>query len=218
LTTGSIAKNLWFLAWPQVVEGVLNVVDQMADLFWAGRGFGSRAIAGIGVAQTYTGMAMTGRMGIDTAMRAMVSRAVGAGDVALANHVALQAFTLSGAFSLLMVLVGVFLTEPLLRLLGVSDAVVAQGAMYMRVQFIGQGTTAFRMMAGAALQASGDTLTPMKATAVTRVAHIGLAPLLAFGWLFFPNLGLTGLALANVLAQFLGVLMNSMPPRLARLH
>jgi len=208
LTTGSIPKNLWFLAWPQMVEGVLNVVDQMADLFWAGRGFGSRAIAGIGVAQTYTGMAMTGRMGIDTAMRAMVSRAVGAGDVALANHVALQAFTLSGGFSLLMVFVGVFLTEPLLRLLGVSDAVVAQGAMYMRVQFIGQGTTAFRMMSGAALQASGDTMTPMKATAVVRVAHIILAPFLAFGWWWFPNFGLTGLALANVLAQFLGVVMN----------
>ncbi len=207
-TTGSIPRNLWFLAWPQMIEGVLNVVDQMADLFWAGRGFGSRAIAGIGVAQTYTGMAMTGRMGIDTAMRAMVSRAVGAGDVALANHVALQAFTLSGAFSLLMVFVGVFLTEPLLRLLGVSDAVISQGAMYMRVQFIGQGTTAFRMMSGAALQASGDTLTPMKATAVTRVAHIALAPLLAFGWWFFPNFGLTGLAVANVLAQFLGVVMN----------
>src|SRR3989304_2146016 len=86
LTEGSIPKNLWFLAWPQMVEGVLNVVDQMADLFWAGRGFGSRAIAGIGVAQTYTGMAMTGRMGIDTPMRAMVSRAVGAGDVGLANQ------------------------------------------------------------------------------------------------------------------------------------
>lgn len=27
LTEGSIPKNLWFLAWPQVVEGLLSVID-----------------------------------------------------------------------------------------------------------------------------------------------------------------------------------------------
>ena len=27
LTTGSIPKNLWWLAWPQMIEGVLNTVD-----------------------------------------------------------------------------------------------------------------------------------------------------------------------------------------------
>ena len=78
LTEGSIPRNLWFLAWPQIIEGVLNVLDQMVDLFWAGRGFGSKAIAGIGVAQNYTGFIMTGRQGLDTGMQAMVSRAIGA--------------------------------------------------------------------------------------------------------------------------------------------
>ncbi len=208
LTEGSIAGNLWFLAWPQVIEGVLNVLDQMVDLFWAGRGFGSRAIAGIGVAQNYTQFIMTGRQGLDTAMQAMVSRAIGAGNVPLANQIALQAITLSGAYSLTMVLLGVFFTDGLLRLLGVSDAVVAQGSMYMRVQFLGAAGVAFRMMAGSALQASGDTLTPMKATASTRLVHILLSPLLAFGWLGFPDLGLAGLSAANVLAQGVGAALN----------
>ena len=44
-------RNLWFLAWPQVVEGCLNVIDQVADLFWAGRYVGAQALAGIGVSQ-----------------------------------------------------------------------------------------------------------------------------------------------------------------------
>ncbi len=208
LTTGSIPRNLWFLAWPQMVEGVLNVVDQMADLIWAGRGFGSRAIAGLGAAQSYIQLTMTGRMGLDTAMRAAVSRSVGAGDVAQANHVALQSFTLSGSFSILMMVLGVFFTEPMLRLLGISDAVVAQGAPYMRVQLIGTATQAFRMMGGAALQASGDTFTPMKATAVTRIVKIALSPLLAFGFLGLPGFGLVGLGLATVLGQIPGVVMN----------
>lgn len=190
-----------------MIEGVLNVADQMADLVWAGR-ISAQSIAGLGVAQSYVHLTMTGRMGFDTAMRAMISRAVGARDLALANHVALQAFTLSGAFAVLTVIIGVFLTVPLMRLLGVSDEVIAAGADYMRVQFIGQGTTTFRMMSGAALQASGDAVTPMKATTCARVLHILLSPCLVFGWLFFPALGLPGAAIANVVAQLVGVAMN----------
>jgi hypothetical protein len=98
LTQGSVPKTLFFLGWPQVVEGLLNVVDQMADLFWAGRGVGSKAIAGLGVAQSYTQLIMTGRQGLDAGMQAMIARAIGAGRVGLANHVALQAFTLTGGF------------------------------------------------------------------------------------------------------------------------
>jgi putative MATE family efflux protein len=207
LTTGSIPKKLWKLSWPQVVESILNVADQLADLIWAGR-IGTREVAGLGVSQNYVMVASTGRMGFDTAMRAMVSRAVGAGDIARANHVALQAFSLSGVYSMLMAAIGVLLTEPLLRLLGVPNDVVEAGADYMRVQFIGQGTMAYRMMSGAALQASGDTITPMKATTVARVIHIGLSPALVFGPWFFPEMGLVGAAVANIVAQTAGAGMN----------
>ena len=207
LTTGSIPRGLWGLAWPQVIESILNVADQLADLIWAGR-IGTREVAGLGVSQNYVMVASTGRMGFDTAMRAIVARAVGAGDMARANHVALQAFSLSGVYSVLMALVGVLLTEPLLRLLGVPNDVVAAGADYMRVQFIGQGTMAYRMMSGAALQASGDTITPMKATTVSRVIHIGLSPALVFGFWAFPEMGLVGAAVANIVAQTAGAGMN----------
>ncbi|MCH7706534.1 MAG: hypothetical protein IIB33_05750, partial [Chloroflexi bacterium] len=119
LTEGSVPKNLWVLAWPQMVEGILNVVDQMADLFWAGRFVGARAIAGLGVAQDYTRLIMTGRMGLDMGMQAMVARAIGADRVELANHVALQAFTLTITFTLLVVTTGAFFTDFLLQVLGV---------------------------------------------------------------------------------------------------
>ncbi len=207
LTEGNIPRSLWFLAWPQVIESVLNVADQLADLFWAGR-ISTRAIAGLGTAQTYVMVGTTGRMGLDTAMRAMVARAVGAGDLARANHIALQGFTLSGGFSVVMALIGLFFTEPLLQLLGVPASVVEAGADYMRVQFLGTGTMAFRMMSGTALQASGDTLTPMKATTVTRLVHVALSPVLIFGWVGFPEMGLVGAAVANIASQAVGASMN----------
>ena len=98
LTKGSVRKNLWFLAWPQIAEGFLSVVDQIADLIWAGL-IGVQAIAALGVAQTYLMTVMTARMGLDSGMRSMISRAVGAGDIKYANHVLLQSLTLTAALA-----------------------------------------------------------------------------------------------------------------------
>jgi putative MATE family efflux protein len=195
LTSGSIPKNLWGMAWPQSVEGVLRVVDQMLDLVWAGF-LGTPHIAGIGVAQQYTQMAWTARMGVDTAQRAMVSRAIGMGNVALAQLAVFQAATVTAGFWVIIASIGIFFTEPMLQLLGVSDSVIDKAVPYMRVQFAGQGFMGFQQLFAHALMASGDPITPMKAHIVSRVTHGILSPLLVFGLWVFPELGITGAAVA----------------------
>ena len=207
LTKGSIPRNLWWLAWPQIIENVLNVVDQLVDLVWAGF-ISASTIAGVGVAQSYKQLVMTGRMGLDTAMRAMVARSIGAGDNASANHAALQGFTISAFYSFTIAAIGFFLTVPLMRVLGLGEDIIAAGAPYLKIQFIGTGAMAFRQTSGAALLASGNAITPMKATFLTRLTHIALTPFLIFGWLGLPEMGIAGAAAADVLAQSLGASWN----------
>ncbi|MEE8465227.1 MAG: MATE family efflux transporter, partial [Dehalococcoidia bacterium] len=190
-----------------IVSHSAMVLDRLWDLFLAGF-ISFRTIAGLGVAQPWTMLAFSSRMGIDTAMRAMISRAVGARDIPLANHAALQAFTLGGAWSLVVSLSGLVLAESLLRLLGVSEEVIAIGLNYMRIQFLGTLVQGFMMMSGAALQAAGDPITPMRAQIAARILHFILSPLLIFGWLAFPNLGLAGAALANLLGAMVGTVWN----------
>lgn len=207
LTTGSIPRNLWFLAWPQTVSGSLMVVDRMWDLFLAGF-LGFRVIAGIGVAQSWSMLAFTVRMGFDTSMRAMISRAVGAGDLKLARHVAFQGFTLSTTISLVLTIVGILLTEFLMRILGISEEVIAVASNYMKFQLLATMFQGLMMMTGTALQASGDPITPMKAQIVSRVLHFGLSPLLMFGWFWFPSFGITGAALAALIAGIVALIWN----------
>ena len=207
LTKGSIPGNLWYLSWPQITESFLSVVDQLADLIWAGR-IGFQAIAGLGVAQTFLMMLMTGRMGLDAGMRSMISRAVGARNIAHANHVLLQSLTLTTAYSVLMVVVGMALTEPLIRLMGVGDEVVSQAAGYMRFQLFAMSMMGVQRLTAGALQASGDSFTPLKAASVSRILHLVLSPFLIFGWWWFPSLDLAGAGAANLIAQTLGAGMN----------
>ena len=91
-------------------------------------------MAAVGIAQSHAMLAI--------AARAMVSRAVGARDIPMANHATLQAFTLSSAYSFGMAIVGLLLTETLLRLVGASEAVIAAGATYMRIQLVGMAAGA----------------------------------------------------------------------------
>ena len=207
LTRGSVPRTIWFLAWPQMVENGLMWANRLIDIILAGT-LGFSSIAGVGLAQNYTEFAQMSQRGLDTSMAAMIARAVGAKDYKLANHVALQAFTLSGLFSILMVVVGLFLTEPLLRLIGVSGEALSQGTGYMRVLFVGMGTLAFTRMSGAALGASGDVMTPMRASIASKVVHVSLAPLLVFGWWWFPSWGIIGAAVANVIAQSIALFIN----------
>lgn len=207
LTKGSIPKNLWSLGWPQVAEGGLSVIDQLADLIWAGR-LGFQAIAGLGAAQAYIMTVMMFRMGLDSGMRSMIARAVGARNISYANHVFLQSLTINTVLAVIIVAIGIFFTEPLLKLVGLSDAVVEQASGYMRFQFVAMAMVGYHRLSGGALQASGDSITPLKAATVTRIAHLVVSPLLIFGWLGFPDMGLTGAAIARLMAEFLGIGMN----------
>lgn len=210
LTKGSIPKNLWYLSWPQIIEASLSMIDQLADLLWAGW-LGSRAIAGLGVAQAFTQLVMMVRRGLDFGMRAVISRAVGAGNIQLANHAAFQGLTLSILYLVVLCSAGVALTDTLLGLIGVSEQVRAQGAFYMRMQFIGVAAMGLRITGTAMLQSAGDAVTPMKATVTSRLLHLGLSPFFVFGWLGLPSFGLAGLALANLLAQLVGCWMTYVP-------
>ena len=208
LTKGSVPRNLWFLAWPQMVEGVFNSLDQMVDLFWAGRVIGFRAIGGIGVAQAYAHIVMMARTGLDIAMQAMISRAVGAGRMELANHIALQGLTVTVVLSSVLAAGGVLIAKPLLDLLALSDEVVDVTIVYLQFQFAGSAVQGWRKSAEATLQAAGDALTPMKATLLARSLHIVITPFLIFGWFGAPEMGIAGAAAANIVAQAVGFVWN----------
>jgi len=206
-TRGSIVRNLLSLSWPIIISSGFRMLGPTIDMIWVGK-LGAASIAGVGVSGMAVTVMMTGRMGFSTGMRAMVARFVGAGDTEGANHVAQQAFVVSAAYSIVVAAIGVFFAEPILTLLGLEADVVAEGAAYMRIMFVGSAATSFGLMTEGIMQASGDAMTPMRLSLFYRLFHIGLCPLLIFGWWIFPRLGVSGAAVTNVASQSLGTVLG----------
>jgi putative MATE family efflux protein len=206
-TKGSIIGNLLSLAWPMMTGGSLDMLGPTIDMIWVGK-LGAASIAGVGVSGMVTMLVQSMMMGLYMGLRAMIARFVGAGDVKGANHVAQQSLFINVAYSITMALIGIFLAEHILILMGVEPDVVEQGAPYLRIQFVGMVTMSFRRMTEATMQASGDSIKPMLIAIFYRMFHIVLCPFLVFGWWIFPRLGVSGAALTNVFSQGLGATLG----------
>ena len=204
--SGSILRNLLTLSWPMIIANVVNMAGPTVDMIWVGR-LGSAAIAAVGVSGIAVMLAQSSLMGLFTGMRAMIARFVGAHDEEQANHVAQQAIVIGAISSVVLATIGIFLSENILELIGVEQEVIAEGAGYMRIQFVGMTAMAFRTMAEGVMQASGDSSTPMKIAVGFRLVHVVLAPVLIFGWWIFPKMGVNGAAITNVISQSLGTVL-----------
>ena len=86
-TKGSIISNLWALTWPTTISGTIFMLGPMIDMIWVGS-LGTAAIAGVGVSGMAVMVINSARMGLNTGTRALLARAVGAGDTHQANSTA----------------------------------------------------------------------------------------------------------------------------------
>jgi len=203
LTQGSIVGNLWSLAWPSVIAATLNIIGPAIDMIWIGR-LGAASVAGVGVSGIVVTVVQGLVSGLFMGTSAMVARFIGAKDEATANRAAQQAFVIGLLFSLLMAVVGLFLAEPILKVLGVDQAVIAEGAAYMRILLVGIITMSAVTVAQSVMQASGDAMTPMRIALAYRLLHIALCPAFVFGLWIFPKAGVSGAAYSNVISQAAG--------------
>ena len=202
-TEGSVISNLWSLSWPIMISQTLTVLGPTVDMIWVGK-LGAAPIAGVGVSGMVVMAVNSIMMGLYTGLRAMIARFIGSGDMDGANNIGQQAFVIGTVFSVIMAAIGIFLAEPLLSVFGVEPDVVAEGAAYLRIQLAGSITMALTMVSQSVMQASGDTVTPMRISIFFRILQIIICPLLVFGVWVFPNMGVSGAAWANVISQFFG--------------
>lgn len=202
-TEGSIVRNLWSLSWPMMVSSSLMTLGPTIDMIWIGK-LGSSSMAAVGVSGMAVMVSNSLIMGVFTGLRAIVARFVGAGDIRGANHVTQQAIIVGAALAAIIAVIGIFFSENILNLLGVEADVIELGAAYMRIQFIGMITMSILRISEASMQASGDSVTPMRIAIFFRLLHLGLSPAFIFGLWIFPEMGVRGAALTGVISQGVG--------------
>lgn len=200
LTRGSLLRNLWTLALPMTVANVLQNAFSVVDMIFVGR-LGPIAVAAVAVGGLVMMVAWTLLIGVSISTVAVVARFFGARDLEQANAAAVQSLILGGVISIFLALFGIFLHEPVLRLLGASPEMMEPATAYFKIVFTGSFTLVFMFLSGAILRGAGDARSPMVILMVATVFNIALDPLLIFGPWIFPRLEVKGAAYATVIGQ-----------------
>ncbi len=202
LLEGSILAVIHRLAVPMLISALLQNLQTLIDLFWVGR-LGPHAIAGVALSGVVVMLLLPGLMGLSTGTVAMVARAIGAGDLTLAGTAAAQSILLGCLMGLLIAGLGWWPADALLRLLGTGADVMPAASVYLKISMVGTVTVFILFIGSAALQGSGDSVTPMYIMAVSNVLNMVLDPLFIFGLGIMPPLGVAGAAIATICAQAL---------------
>jgi putative MATE family efflux protein len=184
------------LSWPRIVTGLARMSKSAADVAMVGLAIGPAAIAGVGFATPYWGLAFTLGGGIAGGTISMVAQRYGAGaDEELALTV-----RVSAAVAVLVTLpVAVACgTAPgvLVGLLGSGEA-VGYGASYLRIVSLGMPFAALNLIASRTLVGADDAWTPMVLRSGGALINVAVNALLVFG----AGLGVVGAAVGTVLGN-----------------
>lgn len=146
-------------------------------------------------------------IGLSVGVSALVARAVGARDAALARQRATEGIVLSGGFSLAFsALVWVFLPQ-IVGLLGAQGRVAAETLWFLQLTIPGQPLLILGMVGASVMRAHGAARQSMMVTVWGAVALAALDPVL----ILWADLGLTGAAMAGWASRLVMAAMGLWP-------
>ena len=200
LTEGPILKTLVRLAVPVTVSMVMFTVYLMVDLYFVGR-LGPEAVAALSI----SGNAFFIHLGfsaiLGTGGMALIAQAFGRKDYDYAARVFKQCILMALMVGVVEAAVGLMIAPAYIKYFGGSGKSLEWGIQYFQIFVISFLFMILLYTIGNCYRGMGNTKTPMIIMLQANLMNIVLDPILIFGWLGLPGMGVRGAALASVISQ-----------------
>lgn len=203
-TQGNVGRAVILLAIPLVLEMAMESLFAIVNILWVSQ-LGAPAIAAVGLTESLLALTYTVAMGLSMAAAAMVARRTGEKDRRGASEAAAQALWLAVGASVVLGVTEGLLAPRLLQAMGASPEVVATGTGFARIMLGGQVVIVLLFVCNGVFRGTGDAAIAMRTLWIANAINLVLDPCLIFGLGPFPEMGVTGTAVATTVGRGAGV-------------
>ncbi len=190
-----------------LVQALYNVVDSM----FVAR-YSQDALAALSYAFPAQNLMIGTATGTGVGVNALLSKSLGEKNFDKANKTAANGILLAMFGSVLFFLFGLFFAEPFITFQTKTPSIIAEGRTYLSIVTMLSFGIFGEIMFERLMQSTGKTIYTMFTQGIGAIINIILDPIMIFGLLGCPQMGVAGAAYATVIGQIvafvLGIVFN----------
>ena len=197
MCNGPLLGKIIIYAVPLMLSGILQLLFNAADIIVVGRFAGNHALAAVGSTSALINLLVNLFIGLSVGTNVLVARYYGGGqekDISETVHTSMITAVVGG---IILIVVGFFLSRPLLTWMGTPEEVIQHSVLYMQIFFIGMPVMLVYNYGSSVLRAVGDTKRPLFYLVIGGIINVILNLIFVIRF----QMGVAGVATATVISQ-----------------
>lgn len=202
-----IGKLIFSMAGPAMISMLINALYNIVDSIFVGR-YSTDAFTAVSLVFPLQQLVIAVGVGTAVGVNSLIARRLGARMREEAEDAARHGFVLAFIGGVVFLLLGLFFSRPFLAAFTTNPSVLEQAVSYSRIAVGASFFVMISIMCEKVQQATGNMVIPMIQGLVGTIINIILDPIMIFGLLGCPEMGVSGAALATVIGQISGMIVG----------
>jgi len=192
---------------PMMISMLVQALYNIVDSIFVAR-LSESALTAVTLAFPMQNLMIAVGSGTGVGINALLSKSLGEKRFDRSDAAANTGLTLAFFSFAAFLLLGLFAAEPFIRTQTSNEAIIADGAAYLRIVCCLSFGSFFQITFERLLQSTGQTLYSMISQLTGAIFNIIFDPIMIFGLFGFPKMGVAGAALATVLGQMVAAVIG----------
>ncbi len=194
------------LAIPASVGTLFQTLYNIVDTFYSGL-ISPEALSALSKSFPIYFIIVATSIGVTVAGTSLIGNSIGEKNEKNVSYYFTHIIIYGLIISVFITCIGLYFAEKVFNIMGSNEEITNLGLQYTNIMFYGSFLFFLVVSLNSLLHAEGDTKTYRNVLVLSFLLNIILNPILIFGFLFIPAMGMMGIGLSTIIAQLIAFLI-----------